>query len=150
LSAGASGYDDEAGVSFVERTKVKIGGYWFDFDFYQRRFADDVEPEGYKWKRRRYRFHRHLNGGPDVWVGRLSRSGVVNGTASADEAIPQVCQRLMRLFGSRVLVMVNDALIAGVKASFADARPHEHYSQACCEDVVAFLEMHRGKRAWLD
>lgn len=82
---------------------------------------------------------------PNIWAGEVSwlKAALFEDKSSY---IPSTVDKINRIIGEHLLV-VDDNLIAEIKEAFTLPNSTS-YSLALCEEVVAFLEEHKGKRAF--
>ena len=91
------------------------------------------------------RHYRAVVDSPQIWVGEVSflKAMLLEDT---ETYIPSVVQKIVNLIAEEQPV-IDDDLIAGVRAAFDN--PNETtYSVADVDEVIAFLELHRGKKVF--
>lgn len=89
------------------------------------------------------RHYRAVVDSPQVWVGEVSflKAMLLEDT---ETYVPSVVQKVVNLIAEEQPV-IDDDLIAGVRAAFEN--PNETaYSVANVDEVITFLELHRGKQ----
>ena len=91
------------------------------------------------------RHYRAIVDSPQVWIGQVSflKAMLLEDT---ETYVPGVVQAVVNIITEEQPV-IDDALIAAVREAFALSNDTT-YSIADVADVIAFLEAHRGKKAF--
>lgn len=138
----SSGGGEPAQYGWME---MKVGGLWLHEDVV---FGQDLEFTEVRQKlfRKRYDWNtlRHC---PGVWIGRMSwAKASLDG--DVEGYVPDLVYKVTQLFSGRKLVMINDALIEQLEQCYAESKKHEYYTTSERDEVIPFLQKHKGKRAF--
>jgi hypothetical protein len=134
--------DEPARYGWME---MKVNGIWLHEDLV---WAHNLEYTSVRRKTYRQRYSVDvLRNAEFVWLGRMSW-GKASMNSDVERYVPDLVQKVTELFDGRKLVMINDQLIALIDQAFKESTRHEHYKTAERDEVIPFLQKHKGKRAF--